>query len=65
MQATAVTALGAAGGRGLAIDHLINIDGSFISNGTPRLGTSRRSQAGAAMSISVVVGPVTSPMSLL
>jgi hypothetical protein len=39
MQATAVTELGAAGGRGLAIDHLINIDGSFTSNGTPRLGT--------------------------
>jgi hypothetical protein len=26
MPATAVTELGAAGGRGLAIDHLINID---------------------------------------
>jgi hypothetical protein len=60
-----VTELGAAGGRGLAIDHLINIEGSFTSNGAPRLGTLRRSQAGAAMSVSVVVGPVTSPMSLL
>ena len=65
MPATAVTELGAAGGRGLAIDHLINIEGSFTSNGTPRLGTLRRSQAGAAMSVSVVVGPATSPMSLL
>jgi len=65
MPATAVTELGAAGGRGLVIDHLINIEGSFTSNGTPRLGTLRRSQAGAAMSVSVVVGPATSPMSLL
>ena len=37
MPATAVTELGAAGGRGLVIDHLINIDGSFTSNGAPRL----------------------------
>ena len=37
MPATAVTELGAAGGRGLVIDHLINIEGSFTSNGAPRL----------------------------
>jgi len=62
MPATAVTELGAPGGRGLVIDHLINIEGSFTSNDTPRLDTSRGSQAGAAMSVSVVVGAVTSPM---
>jgi hypothetical protein len=51
MPATAVTELGAAGGWGLVIGQLINIDGSFTSDGAPRLGTLRRSQAGAVMSV--------------